>query len=173
MNNGDEKEGSELFDGRLGQLSELWNSTQAAPDYEPVPAGIYDVDLVSGKRFFARTTGTPGYLLTLRIVGGEYEGQMIWYKLWLTPRGISHAKKELAKLGLYELGQLEQTIPKGIRCRVRVVLQTRDDGTMENRVRNFIVTFIDENPNIDPDFGPIGQGEDSNTAGEGNDAIAL
>ena len=48
-----------------------------------------------------------------------------------------------ASSGIAELDQLEQPLPPGIRCRVKLALRKDDDGREFNRVRRFDVEGID------------------------------
>jgi hypothetical protein len=73
------------------------------------------------------------------------------------------AKRDLAKLGVTALEQLEQPIPQGIRCKVQVVLRRDDDKTERNRVRSFEVIGVDQ-PEVHP-FAPAGS-----TSREANEA---
>ena len=68
------------------------------------------------------------------------------------------AKRDLGKLGVTSLDQLEQPLPSGIRCTVKLVLRRDDDGTEYNRVRRFDVVGIDE-PERDA-FAPGGDKPD-------------
>jgi hypothetical protein len=53
------------------------------------------------------------------------------------------AKRDLGKLGVTSLEQLERPLPPGIRCRVKLALRRDDDGTEFNRVKSFEVVGID------------------------------
>ena len=72
------------------------------------------------------------------------------------------AKRDLSKLGVSELDQLEQPLPAGIRCRVKLALRKDDNGAEFNKVRRFDVEGIDA-PEPD-DFAPA----DANGEGGGN-----
>ncbi|NLX12453.1 MAG: hypothetical protein GXY44_02215 [Phycisphaerales bacterium] len=55
-------------------------------------------------------------------------------------------KRDLGKLGIHSLAQLEKPLPQGIRAQANVVLRRDDDGTEYNRVRSFKVIGVDEDP---------------------------
>lgn len=156
-----------------GNIKELWNSTAGADDFGPLPGGTYNCRLTSGELRQART-GTPEYVLTFRVLDGDHKGRRVWHSLYLTPAALPMAKRDLKRLGVTALEQLEKPIPKGIRCKVQVILRKDDDGTERNRVRTFEVLGIDP-PEVDP-FAPVGAGSnvsaDSTTAGESrNDGV--
>jgi hypothetical protein len=68
---------------------------------------------------------------------------MFWDDLWLTPAALPLAKRDLGKLGVTSLEQLERPLPPGIRARVRVTLRKDDTGAEYNRVKSFDVVGID------------------------------
>ena len=63
------------------------------------------------------------------------------------------SKRDLAKLCVTSLDQLDQPLPPGIRCKVKLTLRKDDDGSEFNRVRRFDVIGIDE-PEQDT-FAPV------------------
>ncbi len=131
-----------------------WNSTTAAGDFEPLPPGWYVCRVESGELDTSRA-GTPGYKLTFSVLEGpdpenSHAGRKLWHDLWLTTPAMPMAKRDLAKLGIDELQQLEKPLPAGIRCKVQVALRKGDDGVEHNRVKRFDVVDIDT-PDADPD----------------------
>jgi hypothetical protein len=126
-------------------LTSTWESTEAAEEFKPLPSGEYDAEIERGELFNSKAKGTAGYRLTYRVLDGDY----FWHEIWLTEAALGMAKRDLAKLGVESLEQLELPLPLGIRCRVRLVLRTDDDGTEFNRVKWFEVTGIDP-PQDDP-----------------------
>lgn len=140
-----------LSTGNGGNINELWNSTAAADDFGPLPSGTYTCRLLNGELRQART-GTPEYVLTFKVLDGEHKGRQVWHSLYLTPAALPMAKRDLGKLGVTALEQLEQPVPKRIRCKVQVVLRQDDDKTERNRVRTFEAIGVDP-PEVDP-FAP-------------------
>lgn len=132
-----------LANGSADKLRNQWGSTEAAGEFEPLPAGEYVAHIIAGELTASRTNHTPGYKLTFRVAAGEFEGRQFWSDIWLTEAALPMAKRDLAKLGVTELDQLEQPLPPGIRCRVKLALRREDDGREFNRVRRFDVEGID------------------------------
>ncbi|MGE5610358.1 MAG: DUF669 domain-containing protein [Bacillota bacterium] len=138
------------------QLRLAWEKTQAAGDPMPLPAGEYIVRIVRGELHTART-GTTGFKLTFEVLEGEFIGRRFWHDIWLTPAAIPMAKRDLGRLGITDLEQLDEPLPQGIRVKAKVVLRRDDDGTERNRVRTFEMLSIDP-PEKDA-FAPDDDGE--------------
>ena len=138
--------------GGVGDLADLWSRTDAAGEMGPLPAGEYVAHIVGGDLETSRTRGTPGYRLTFEVFEGQYAGRKFWHDCWLTPAAIPQSKRDLGKLGITALEQLDRPLPRGIRCRAKLALRRDDDGNEHNRVRSFEVIGIDP-PKADP-FAP-------------------
>jgi hypothetical protein len=130
-------------------LNELWNETQAAAEFLPVPAGNYRCRIAAGALGKSRH-GTPAFRIIFEIVDGECTGHRIWHNVWLTERAMAYAKRDLGKLGVTCLSQLSQPLTSQL-CDVKVVLRREDDGTEHNRVQTF--TVLGEEA-MDP-FAPV------------------
>lgn len=141
-----------LRNGERDAIASAWQSTQAAGELTPLPPGEYIAHVISGDLFTARTNGTAGYKLTFQVCEGPHQGRRFWHDLWLTPAALPMTKRDLAKIGVTAMEQLEAPIPQGIRCKVKLALRKDDDGTEYNRVRSFEVVGIDR---AEPDaFAP-------------------
>ena len=132
-------------------IVDLWNTTAAAEDYKPIPPGTYTCHLIDGQLSHSRS-GTPCYKTTFKVIEGPHDGRRLWHEIWLTPKAMAMAKRDLNKLGISRPEQLEQPVPQWIRCRVVVVVHTDDTGTERNRVRDMEVIGRDT-PEADP-FAP-------------------
>lgn len=117
-------------------LEKAWGETQAATDFGPLPKGDYEAVVTHGELFAART-GTPGYKLTFEVCEGDFKGRKFWHDLYLTPAALPIAKRDLAKIGITELQQLERPLPARFRCQVKIALRREDDGSERNRVTHF------------------------------------
>lgn len=132
-------------------LARRFNETEAAPEYAPVPRGVYSAEVSSGE-LTNSGTGTPGFTLGFTVTDGDYKGRRVWHTLWLTQAAMPMTKRDLAKLGIVSLDQLERTIPPGILCQLTVVLRTDDDGQTRNRVTRYEVVEIRPDATADEDF---------------------
>jgi hypothetical protein len=140
---------SDILHGNGDDFNNRWNDTQAAGDFEPLPPGDYVCLAEAGELFNSGKRGTPGYKLTFRVVEGDHKSRKLWHDCWLTDAAIAQSKRDLGKLGITSLEQLEESLPPGIVCRVRVTLRTDDDGAQRNAVKRFDVLRI-ETPEADP-----------------------
>ncbi len=133
-----------LKSGSRDDLARQWAETEAATEHEPLPAGTYTCRIVSGELCASAKNCTPAYKLGFKVLEGEHAGRQCWHDVWLTPAALAMAKRDLGKLGVTALDQLERPLPQGIRCAVKLALRTTDEGDSFNRVRSFEVVGVDE-----------------------------
>ena len=148
---------SDILNGNGGNFNDQWNNTEAAGDFGPVPRGEYVCHVTKGELETSRSKGTPGYKVEFTILDGEFKGRKLWLDCWLTGPALPMSKRDLGKLGIVSTEQMERPLPRGIRCKVTVVLRKDDDGIERNRVRSFEVVGIDT-PEADP-FTPKPEGD--------------
>lgn len=151
--------------GGGGDIFDAWNETAAAGEMGPLPAGEYVADIIAGDLETSRTKGTPGYRLTFSVVEpADLAGRRIWHSCWLTAAAMPQTKRDLGKLGVTELNQLERALPARFRCRVKLALRKEDDGNERNRVRSFEVidVLLPERDPFAPDADPAADNTGSN-----------
>ncbi|NOT01129.1 MAG: DUF669 domain-containing protein [Phycisphaerales bacterium] len=138
----------DILAGDTDEIRKQWDHTNAAEDFGALPGGAYICHVAVVELFNAKTKGTPGVKIAFRIVEGDYANRRVFHDLWLTAAALPQTKRDLTKLGIQQLEQLEtMSIPPGrIRCRVYVALRTGDDGLPFNSVKRFDVLGIDEPP---------------------------
>jgi hypothetical protein len=140
-----------LLNSDREKLGLAWDSTKAAEDLKPLPPAEYRCRVASGELFNARS-GNPGYKLKLVVMDGEHVDRLIWLDFWLTEAALPMTKRDLGKLGIVSLEQLERPLPDGIIVRAKVALRRDDDGTEYNRVTRLDLVDI-ERPEPEP-FAP-------------------
>ena len=148
---------SDILNGSGGDFNSRWNTTEAAGEFGPVPRGEYVCHVTKGELESSRSKGTPGYKVELTIIEGEFKGRKLWLDFWLTGAALPMSKRDLGKLGIVSPEMMERPLPRGIRCKVTVVLRKDDDGIERNRVRSFEVVGIDT-PVVD-EFAPKPPGD--------------
>jgi hypothetical protein len=132
-------------------LARMYRDTEAAKDMVPLPRGTYRCRIVDGE-FIEAKSGTKGYQLAFAVIDGEHKGRRVWDTCWLTPAALPMSKQRLSKLGVDDLAVLDNPLPQGIVCSVKVVLREDDDGTERNRVVSFDVVDVIVDPTADGDF---------------------
>ncbi|NQW47865.1 MAG: hypothetical protein HQ464_08865 [Planctomycetes bacterium] len=132
-------------------LARQFAEAEAAGDMLPLPRGIYRCRVADGELVTSKS-GTPGYTLTFTVDDGEHKGRRLWHSAWLTPAALPMTKRDLAKLGIKSLDQLDRPLPQGIVCEVTVAVRVDDDGTERNRVVSFSVVEVLADPTGDADF---------------------
>jgi hypothetical protein len=139
-----------LRSGDRDTLAKQWKDTEAAEDLAPLPPGEYLFRILSGELFTSKQ-GTPGYKLTLEVAAeGEHEGRRCWHDVWLTQAALPLAKRDLGKIGVTDLEQLERPLPPGILIRAKIALRKNDDGTEHNRVIRFESAGIERGDAFEP-----------------------
>src|SRR6056297_3229104 len=113
--------------GTLDTIESAWGTTEAASEYDLLPKGEYVADIVKGDVIQSQSKGTPGYRLTFEVAEGDHQGRRFWHECWLTPAAMSRSKRDLAKLGVTDLAQLEKPLPAVFRCRVKLVVRRDED----------------------------------------------
>ncbi len=141
-----------LSNGSGDDLKKLFDETAAVGEMTPLPPGEYVAHIVTGELETSRKNATPGYKMTFKVVEGEHVGRKFWNDCWLTPAALPQTKRDLAKIGITSLEQLEQPLPKFIRCKCKLALRRDDDGNEGNRLKSFEVVGIDL-PTVD-EFAP-------------------
>ena len=155
---------SDILHGNGGDFNDRWNSTEAAGDFGPVPRGVYVCHATKGELESSRSKSTPGYKVEFTVIDGDFKGRKLWADFWLTPAALPQSKRDLAKLGITSPAQMEQPLPKWIRCKVTAVVWRDDDGIERNKVQTFDAVGIDK-PEADA-FAPKPPGEAADPKGE-------
>lgn len=137
-----------LRNGNLERLAKIWETTKPAEDLKPIPPGEYHCRIIEGKLDESKS-GTPGYKLTFEVIDGEHAGRRLWCDVWLTGAAARYARRDLAKLGIESLEQLEKPLPDGMIVAAKVALRKGDDGAEFNRITRFDLFKI-EKPEPDP-----------------------
>jgi len=142
----------------LDELARRFDQTEPAAEFEPLPAGRYEVDFVHGEACRS-SRGTMGYTCEFEISAGDCRGRRLWHTLWLSDDAMSYSRRDLKKLGISSIEQLDQPVPPGIFCFVQVAVRTGDDGVQRNTVTRIYPGGVRRDTMADPDFaGPLSSG---------------
>jgi hypothetical protein len=130
-------------------LAKAWRDTQAAAEFAPLPPDEYTFRILSGELFTSKR-GTPGYKLSLEVTEGEHEGRRAWCDFWLTAPALPMTKRDLTKIGVKTLEQLEQPLPPGILIRGKLTVRRDDDGNERNHLARFECVGIEPGDAFEP-----------------------
>jgi hypothetical protein len=131
-------------------LTSLWKTTAAAAEFAPLPNGEYTFRILTGELFNSKKRGTPGYRIALEVAEGEFEGRRAWHDFWLTPPALPMSKRDLAKIGVRDLEQLEQPLPAGILIKGTLARRRDDDGNESNRLVRFECVGVEKGDAFEP-----------------------
>jgi hypothetical protein len=154
---------ADIVNGGREKLEAAFSAATPAGEFTPLPAGVYVARIVSGALDQSKK-GTPEYCITFKVLEGEHAGRQVWHRVYLTAAAMPMAKRDLAKLGITSLDQLERPLPVGLRCNLKLTLRKGDDGAEYNRVKTFEVTGIDKVE--DDDFAPTAAAENTTPQAE-------
>lgn len=116
---------------------EAFDRTEAAPEYRPLPAGIYPVRVVSGS-FQQTKKGADAYRVVFEVTEGEHARRRVSRTWVFSEKAVPYAKRDLSTLGLTTGMQLLEPWPPmtcEIHCRLIVALQRGDNGSEFNDVK--------------------------------------
>lgn len=125
-----------------------FDRTEAAPEFAPLPPGIYIARVVRGE-FTTTKSGADAYRMAFEIVEGDHVGRTVFRTWTFTPKALPYTKRDLVVFGLNTSEKLLSPFPEpGREYRVRIViaLQRGDDGTERNDVKRIDVIRITESP---------------------------
>jgi hypothetical protein len=154
-------------------FNDLWDQTEVADEFKPLPAGQYRALVADGKLAVSKAKKTPSYKLVFEVLEpAAFAGRKVYLDLFLTPKALPASKRDLLKLKICSPQQLQQAPPAGIIADIKVALETRDDdkdgASQFNKVVSFQVTGQGTPPGLlEPDADELGE---SNGEGDTRDA---
>jgi hypothetical protein len=125
-----------------------FDSAEAAPEFSPVPPGIYTARIIRGE-FCSTKAGADAYRIRFEITEGEQTGRTL-VRMWtFSPKAISYAKRDLAPFGLTTSARLLSPFPdpgSEITVKLVVALQRGDDGIERNDIKRIEVLDVKDSP---------------------------
>ncbi|HET6575909.1 MAG TPA: hypothetical protein VFG68_20070 [Fimbriiglobus sp.] len=125
-----------------------FDSTAPAPEYVPIPPGIYSARVLRGEYCNTRT-GVDAYRVRFEVTEGPHAGQTVIRTWTFSSRALPYAKRDLAPFGLTSSAQLLSPFPDAGReyfVRLVVALQRGDDGVERNDIKRIDLLRVDESP---------------------------
>lgn len=111
----------------------------AEPGSGPLPDGEYLVMVDEAKERTSQK-GTPGIGLQLKVIGGDYEGRLLFDDLWITQAAMGYVLHRLQCLGMQVPAGSFGLDARGLvsrRARVIVRQEEGQDGKVRARVKGW------------------------------------
>jgi hypothetical protein len=146
--------------GELGGGINAFDAAAPAPEFEPLPPGIYSARILRGE-YCSTRAGSDAYRLRFGVTEGEYAGKTLIRTWTFGPKAVSYAKRDLMAFGLNTSAKLLSPFPEPGReylVRLVVALQRGDDGIERNDVKRIDVVRVDESPAAAFIFAEPGEG---------------
>ena len=123
-----------------------FDRVEAAGEYQPLPAGVYQVRVVSGS-FQQTKKNDDAYRIAFEVVEGPQTGRRVSRTWVFTAKALAYAKRDLAIFGFTISQQLLEPFPamgRKVFCRLFVAVQRGDNGSEFNDVKKIdAVRFVD------------------------------
>ena len=134
--------------GKFAEGLNAFDQTEAAPEYTPVPPGIYTARVLRGE-YATTKAGADAYRVRFEITECEYAGKTVLRTWTFGPKALPYTKRDLAPFGLTTSAKLLSPFPEpGREYRVRLVvaLQRGDDGIERNDVKRIDLERVVDAP---------------------------
>jgi hypothetical protein len=138
---------SDAFSGGFADF----DNTEAAPEFTPVPPGVYVARVQSGEATATRA-GADAYRMRFEITEGPHTGRTL-LRLWtFGEKARRYAQRDLGLFGITSMAQLFSPFPEAGReyvVRLVVALQRGNDGIAWNDVKSITVVRVTNSPAAD------------------------
>jgi hypothetical protein len=125
-----------------------FDSAQAAPEYTPIPPGIYAARVVRGE-YCSTRAGADAYRMKFEVTEGPQTGKTIVRTWTFGAKALSYTKRDLALFGLSSTASLLSPFPpvgREYHIRLVVALQRGDDQIERNDIKRIDIVRVDESP---------------------------
>lgn len=132
--------------GTGGGGIDAFDSANAAPEFEPLPPGIYQARVARGE-FCSTRKGDDAYRMRFEIVEGPHAGKTT-LRIWtFGAKALPYSKRDLAPFRLVTSSHLLSPFPppdQDVFVRLVVALQRGDDGIERNDIKRIDqIRFVD------------------------------
>lgn len=125
---------------------DIFNNATPAPKMEPIPAGLYNVRVVSGRSEQTKK-GDDAYKIAFEIIEGPSAKRKLYRIFTLTEKAAGYAKRDLEAFKITRGEQLLEVFPpvgQEVFCRLMVAVQRNDAGDVFNDIKRIDeIKFID------------------------------
>jgi hypothetical protein len=127
---------------------DAFDAAEAAPEFTPVPPGVYTARVVRGE-FCSTKAGADAYRIRFAVTEGPEVGRTVVRTWTFGPKALPYSKRDLAPFGLTTSAKLLTPFPEPCReyfVRLVVALQRGADGIERNDVKRIDLLRVDESP---------------------------
>ena len=125
-----------------------FDSAEAAPEFTPLPPGIYFARILKGE-YCNTKAGIDAYRMRFEVTEGEQAGRTVM-RLWtMSDKAMGYTKRDLAPFGLTTTEKLLSPFPSGGReylVRLVVALQRGNDGIERNDIKRIELLRVVDSP---------------------------
>ena len=128
-----------------------FDGAEAAPEFAPIPPGIYSARVMTGA-YTTTKAGADAYRMRFEIAAGEQAGKTVVRTWTFSDKAIGYTKRDLAAFGLATTEKLLAPFPEpGREYRVRLVVavQRGNDGIERNDIKKIDVLETKDTPDAD------------------------
>ena len=125
-----------------------FDSAEAAPEFSPVPPGVYAARVVRGE-YCSTRAGADAYRMRFEIADGDQAGRTVIRTWTFGSKAMPYSKRDLAPFGLTTSAALLSPFPEAGReylVRLVVALQRGDDGIERNDIKRIDLLSVAESP---------------------------
>jgi len=127
---------------------DAFDTAEAAPEFAPLPPGIYSARILRGE-YCSTRAGADAYRIRFEVTEGEHKGKTTIRTWTFGPKALTYTKRDLAPFGLTTTAKLLSPFPEPGReylVRLVVALQKGDDGVERNDIKRIELLRVEESP---------------------------
>jgi hypothetical protein len=134
--------------GKSGGGISAFDNTEPAPEFSPLPPGIYTARVLRGECCSTRA-GADAYRMRFEVTEGPHAGKTVIRTWTFSPKALPYTKRDLSLFGLTTTAKLLSPFPEPGReyfVRLVVALQRGDDGIERNDIKKIDLIRVVESP---------------------------
>lgn len=128
-----------------------FDHAEAAPEYTPLPPGIYTARVLRGE-YTTTKAGADAYRLRFEVTEGEHAGKTVIRTWTFGPKAIAYTKRDLVPFGLDTTAKLLSPFPPPGReyiVRLIVALQRGNNGIEHNDIKRIADVRVTDTPDAE------------------------